>query len=402
MTDTKLKQIGPDTGQLSQNLSFIEKTQIGAIKNTGVSITATPGKINGSVSTALSNINNSARSTMEIGAGLAQNLESAGAVRKNSREFIGSVIPKVIQDKNAIHNVENKFRNNIANSTNRPLSKRKSADEVIKKNKNDIVGQALEELGLLDLSYAGLQFPNDLDTYAPVWLTLQFAKYSRTNPFAPGSVGGYTNIHLPLPENFSFTSSIRLDDSDTGVHGQLLKMIEPSDASTDAGREGIVNKVKSAVSQGAISDVMGRAAFAALDSVDPIAGGLAGQIIGGIPNPHPSVFFKGMDLRTFQWNWKLVARSTEDANMIKAILTVLRAFTIPQDNNGFLEYPFLVKPKINGDGDTWMYGTFKRAMVSQLSINFSAEGSSAYFVDGNPVSINLGLNFQEVETYNGQ
>jgi hypothetical protein len=402
MTDTKLKQIGPDTGQLSQKLSFIEKTQIGAITNTGVSITATPGKINGSVSTALSNINNTARSTMEIGASISQNLESAGAVRKNSREFIGSIIPKVIQDKNAIHNVENKFRNSVANSKNRPLTKRKSADEVIKRNKSDILGAVLEDLDMLDLSYAGLQFPNDLDTYAPVWITLQFAKYSRTNPFAPGSVGGYTNIHLPLPENFSFTSSIRLDDADTGVHGQLLKMIEPSAAGTASDRDNIVGRVKDALGDGAVSKVAGRAAFTGLESVDPVAGGLAGQLIGGIPNPHPSVFFKGMDLRQFQWNWKMVPRSQEDANMIKAILSVLRAFTIPQDLNGYLEYPFLVKPKVNGDGDTWMYGTFKRSMVSQLNINFSAEGSSAYFVDGNPVSINLGLNFQEVENYDGQ
>jgi len=42
---------------------------------------------------------------------------------------------------------------------------------------------------------------------------------------------------------------------------------------------------------------------------------------------------------------------------------------------------------------------YKKSMLSSLSINYSGEGTSAFFVDGNPVSIELTLGLQEAELY---
>ena len=412
MTDTKLKQIGPGAGQLSKKLSFTEKTQIGAIQNTGSSLSATPGVINGPVSKAISNLTNTDKSKMSIAGDIASKLEQAGAVRKNSRAFISKTIPKSIANREGIYR---KKVINPADPKYRTSNRKLSVDQAIKRNKNDILGQVIEELGLTDVGYEGISFPNDLDSTAPVWLTLNFLKYSRPEAQSAGIIqNSNLKINLPLPENFTVSSNIRIQEQDTGIYSDILRTIDPTAISSLS--EGEITQAAERVkaqlaglsnrqATDAISKVAERSGFASLESADSVAGGLAGQIKGGIPNPHPTVFFKGVDLRQFQWNWKLVPRSKSEADKIKAIIIGIRKAVIPQTSSTstFLDYPNLIKPVVNTSAgvDNEIYGNFRKSMVNQFTVNFSGEGTSAYFVDGSPVAINLGLNFMEVENYSG-
>ena len=404
MADTKFKQIGPDTGQLTNNLSFTEKTQIDTIRNTGVSISASAGRLSGSVSTRLANVNNTARSKMSIAGELASNLEAAGAVRKNSRNFLGSSVSRAVDDRKTLAAATENKRY-VAPPT--PRSSRQSPTEIIKTRKEKVLGVTINEYG--DASYNGFQFPADLTEFAPVYLILKFKEYTRGDPFASGSVAGDAQLRLPLPENFAFTSNIRIQESDSGIYGELMNKVSP--AAQGFAREGnfkqafqqIRNDIGGSTTEESsqlISDVLKRAAFSSLSDTDAVVGGLAGQIAGAIPNPHPTVFFKGMELRQFQWNWKLVPRSKEDADELDTIIQLLRRFCIPTKSNGFLKYPYLVLPEIKPANQ--VIGTFKRSMVSQLSINYTGEGTSAFFVDGRPMSINLSINFMEVEHYLGE
>jgi hypothetical protein len=341
---------------------------------------------------------------MEIAGELATGLEAAGAVRKNSRNFLGGTVTRAVDDrKNLAAAAENKRY--VAPPT--PRSRRRSPDEIIKKKKEKILGVTINEYG--DASYNGFQFPSDLTEFAPVYLILKFKEYTRNDPFAAGSVGGDAQLRLPLPENFAFTSNIRVQEADTGIYGELLNKVDPS-AIGLAGEgefrqavQAIKNQVGAATGEDAsamIAQIAKRAAFSSLSDTDSVVGGLAGQIAGAIPNPHPTVFFKGMELRQFQWNWKLVPRSKDDAEQLDIIIQLLRRFCIPTESNGFLKYPFLCQPEIKPANQ--VIGTFKRSMVSQLAINYTGEGTSAFFVDGRPMSVNLSMNFMEVEHYLGE
>lgn len=412
MTDTKLKQIGPGAGQLSRKLSFTEKTQIGAIRNTGSSLSATPGVINGPVSKTISNLSNTDKSKMSIAGDIASKLEQAGAVRKNSRDFISKTVPKSVSRREALHY---KKVINPADPKYRTSNRRLSVDQVIRRNKNDILGQVIEELGLTDVGYEGISFPNDLDSTAPVWLTLNFLKYSKKSAETPGIIqNSNLKINLPLPENFTVSSNIRLQEQEAGIYGDILRTVDPtaisslSDGRVTQAAEQVKAQLAGLSNQQtatAISEVARRSGFASLSSADAVVGGLAGQIKGAIPNPHPTVFFKGVDLRQFQWNWKLVPRSKSEADKIKAIIMGIRKAVIPKaaSNSTFLDYPNLIKPVVNTAAgiDNEIYGNFRKSMVNQFTVNFSGEGTSAYFVDGSPVAINLGLNFMEVENYSG-
>jgi hypothetical protein len=402
MADTKLNQIGPDTAQLSTNLSFIEKTQLAAIRSTGASLTSRPGTGDGSVSRSLNGVNNYMKSTLDIGASLAQKMEQAGAVRQNTSEFITNNLTTAVRNKTSLAQKDPKVKD-LSDPQNRVPIKKYSVTEIIKKKKESLLGLTLANQG--DTSYAGNVFPADLEEKAKSYIVLVWKEYKRNDPMTEGSVSGSTTIRLPLPENFAFTHNIRLQEADSEMAGALLKKVNATTVE-QAGKgnfEAAFGALKSQIMKqtgedigGFISEVANRSAYSALSDASPILGGLAGQVVGAIPNPHPTVFFKGVDLRQFTWNWKMVPRTQEDAANIRQIIQTLRKLVIPDSSGTYLKYPSICIPRVEG-GYEELYGKFRRSMVSQLSINFSAEGSSAFFVDGHPVAISLGMNFMEIE-----
>jgi len=111
-----------------------------------------------------------------------------------------------------------------------------------------------------------------------------------------------------------------------------------------------------------------------------------------------------MDLRTFQWTWKLVPRSADEAQAIEEILNKIKRLILPKRGSGgiTLDYPHMMKPKIQGEQIGNMFGEFRYSMVKGFNVNFSGEGASAFFRDGRPVSIQMGIEFQEVDIALGE
>jgi hypothetical protein len=124
--------------------------------------------------------------------------------------------------------------------------------------------------------------------------------------------------------------------------------------------------------------------------------GLADRIVGGVPNPHSTVFFKGMNLRTFTWNWYLVPRSEADSDSLLKIMDELKKATLPKINGSILTYPNLVTPSIMGENKINM--KFKRCMVGDLGIDYTPD-AQAFHRDGAPVSCNLSITFKEIELF---
>lgn len=408
--DTNLKNVGPLSGQLSKKLSFLEKTQINAVRNTG-SVSSEAGRIFGSSSKAITNMSRSDVSAIEIGSQIAVQLEQAGVHNKTTRRLIDSSVVTTVNERTTLPVVFPDLPVDLSLSGNRvPTSNKETPNEIIKKSKESIVGVG-------DLQYGGLVYPQDLDSQAPAYLRLKILKYKRPNAFSGGSVNQVFYIDLPLPENFSTTFSIKYQERDTGQLGQILQGAAGNRAaeaaSNAAGGAGarlgaavgsMVESATGAVKDGTYSSVLEvaeRALFQELVSAEETVGGIAEQFAGAIPNPHPSVFFKGMDLRTFQWTWKFVPRSEAEVNQLKSVLKFLKIHILPEKDNGFLKYPHMIEPEVQGD-DTDFYSGFKKMMVRQFSINYSGEGTSAYFVNGAPVSIIVAMEMQEIEIFSSR
>ena len=390
-------QIRPIETQLKQKFSSSERTQINSLKNLGGGLPSTAGGITSSVSEQVSNIDARQKSAMELGANLAKKLESAGAYPKTAERVIAPAVTSTVYDK--IPLAEKRGDRVLNKRINvRPKNPRKQ----IQNTKDRLVGEQ-------DLRFAGLEFPTTLTSEAASYVYLHFQIYNRGAPESGGSFSPGDKIFLPIPENLSTGFNMRFEERDTGALGDL--------ANSDAVRNAIksyndVGSVKEAVAgikvneaQDAIKAIAQRSVFAGLNSVSETFGGLVSQGAGVVNNPLPTAFFKGMDLRSFTWTWKLVPKSSEDAGAIKNILKTLRKNVLPEQISGdttYLKYPNMVLPNVleaGGAANLDLYGKFKKSSVKELLINYTAEGTSAYFVDGHPVAINLQITFQEIEAY---
>jgi len=236
---------------------------------------------------------------------------------------------------------------------------------------------------------------------------LHFYKYDRSNPFEQGAVSDGGHIYLPIPEDFTQEFVVRYGEQDTAMAGAFL-------TGTETGRTMLNNFNNYLNKKGSLStiatdidfrqvvrdagEVSAYAGFSALNGVAPVIGGLVGKSMGAIANPHPSIFFQGVTLRDYTFTWKLIPRNRTEAEIIKKILKKIKKECLPKKSGNYLTYPKLVEPKIE-KGTFGQDQFYKKSFVKSISINYNGEGTSAFFVDGNPVSIVLSLGLQEAELY---
>jgi len=399
--DTSLNALGPVTAQLKTNLSALEKTQINSIKNLGGGLSANAGVINGDVSGALSRINATQRSMMELGVDISAKMERAGATQKTAEQALRPGIISTVTERNRLHERFPTTQKDLRIAANRnPSNFKKNPKELIKESKDRLLGEE-------DFNYNGEMYPMDLKENAAAYVELHFQQYSRTDAFTEGKITGNKKFWLPVPENLSLGYNIKYEERDTGILGEIISSKSGSDAINNmqsGSFQAIADQLSAASSEdvsNAMTQVANRAAFAALNSASDTVGGLAGQIKGSIPNPHPTVFFKGLDLREFTWTWKFVPRSEAESAKLTQILKMIRKLILPESKDGFLKYPYLLKPAVQSSDANALdiYGKFKNSAVKQFLINYTGEGTSAFFYDGNPVAINCQMTFQEVEMY---
>jgi len=396
---TTIDSVGPIAAQLKNELSSLEKTQIAGIRNLG-SISTRPGVLNGSVANSITNLNNHQKSAMELGANVAAKLERAGAFSKGAEKILTTAVSSTVTDKITLPQKFPKNPIDMGRLDNRlPSFKKKSPYEKIADKKKTLVGDA-------DLNYGGYSFPPDLDSNAASYIELWFWEYDRPSPTQSGTISPGLKVWLPIPENFTINHEVKYQERDTGILGDLMQ----SDGAQNSGYAGeglsglqakaneLMERMAKATGEEAsqaLAEVSKRAAFAALNSSDEVLGGLAGRITGEIPNPHPTVFFKGLELRQFTWTWKLVPRSADEAATLKDIIIQMKKRILPKKDGSFLKYPNVLQPSVKPNES--LYGKFMKSAVKTFSVNYTAEGTSAFFVDGAPVAINLILTFQEME-----
>jgi hypothetical protein len=392
-----LTDVSPASGQLKSSFSNLERTQLDALKQTSGSLGYGAGNITGSVINSLQNLSYRDRSKLEIGGLYAEGLEKSGITRQNSAGLISSVVGNSIDNRKPFYRNTPKKELDLSVTSNRvPDPFQKSPTEEIEEKRASLVGEK-------DYNYEGLTFPLDLKENAHAFLELNLYTYKRPEAFEKGKFGdSVSHIYLPLPEDFNQEFSVEYGARDTGVLGAI--------ATSGTGTK-VLENFADRLAGGKISgdDVIGEvnvlrdigttaayAGFQTLGGVSEVAGGLVGQTAGKIANPHPTVFFQGVNLRQYSFSWKMIPRNEDESEVIRKILKKIKKDCLPKKDGNFLKYPKLVEPKIkNGK-----FGKdYKKSLVQSISINYTGEGTSAFFVDGNPVSVILTLGFQEAELF---
>jgi len=380
---------------------------------TGISGAA--GNITGNLTNPLAGVDNTTASVINVSSALSSALSAAGLSTNTIKGLITNKVSSAVTNKLPIDKVSSATPTDLGQLINRlPKAGKNNPVKEIQNAKERLLGAS-------DLNYGGFSFPDNLINEAKSWIELEFYSYERGNAFSPGSISKANKVFLPLPKQLMEMFSVNYDSKDYGVvAGTAVQAMSGKNptmqkaaamvqdamvnrATPEQGQEVLDNLQKSIQDFGpdktqqlVFSKLQDFATSALASTGQEGLAGLADQLAGAIPNPHATVFFKGVNLRTFTWNWHLAPRSATEAEVLSKILNLIKKATLPKADGAILRYPNLVIPKIGGQNAIAM--NFKKAMIGDLGIDYAPD-AQAYHEDGAPVSINLSITFKETEIY---
>jgi len=129
---------------------------------------------------------------------------------------------------------------------------------------------------------------------------------------------------------------------------------------------------------------------------------------GRVVNPVSEQFFTGMSHRTWEFMHKIVAETSDEADVINKLISNFKAATSVRVGKqpSFLEYPliwdvaFMMPPiqgaTTNSDMENPHLPKLNKCAVTQIATNFSGAGTWARHVDGAPVEIDLTVSLTEL------
>ena len=140
-----------------------------------------------------------------------------------------------------------------------------------------------------------------------------------------------------------------------------------------------------------------------------------GSISGAIMNPNTELLFQSVDMRNFMLKFKLVPRNDTESLTINRIVKTFKACTLPMrdpgkvfgfntkgDNSGvlsgFIGVPHLCRVSFMRGAEVHnVLPIYKMLAVTQVDVNYTPDGAYATYGDGQPVAIELAINFQETK-----
>lgn len=137
----------------------------------------------------------------------------------------------------------------------------------------------------------------------------------------------------------------------------------------------------------------------------------AGNIVGVAVNPHIKVMFRGIGMRTFEYQFKFTPREAQESADIKDIIDRFRQAALPGVSLAeyYLTYPQEIdiaylqfNDGLDGSDDQrWGYrvipwmNRFKSCVITQCEVDYTSAGHYVPMRDGFPAETTLTLQFTE-------
>jgi hypothetical protein len=234
------------------------------------------------------------------------------------------------------------------------------------------------------------QFPIDRPKY---YMMIEISDYQRAGPDLIAKLDAFSTIILPLPMQLEDSHGVIYTQEEIGFIGAAI-----AHASNRHGS--IVENAQKAGS--AVAAGIAGTAVNALRAV-PIVGQSVGRIqnavnsvLGVAPNQFMTVLLKGPAYKKFTFQWKLAPRNEQESRIIYQIINRLNDEMAPSTVLGGLLWQFPSVFRLQFSNKDKMY-QFKPAVLENMSINYTASGTPAFYTSGFPESVILTMNFLEME-----
>ena len=144
----------------------------------------------------------------------------------------------------------------------------------------------------------------------------------------------------------------------------------------------------------------------------PLGGSLTRDAVfartnGEILNQNVELLFNGAKIRSFKFSFKMTPRGGKEAQQIKLIINAFKRYMVPKltgkNDSSSVDNLFLRSPSIfeltykSGNIKNRFLNSFKQCFLTDMSVNYTGEGTYTVYNDSTPVSMVLELGFKELE-----
>lgn len=224
---------------------------------------------------------------------------------------------------------------------------------------------------------------------------ISLRKYSRPKPGSRVEPTMDGVISLPLPVALQDSFNIEVANPALDLLGNDPSQMLTAGKTYTEEFQNMAKQGKFSVSQAL--ELAARAAALAPGISDTGLGRAAQSIEGVVRNPHLTTIFEGVRLKVYQFTWKLSPQSVAEARKLNSIINTLKAYMHPQISGGgfSLDYPYLARVEFT-NLQSALVPNVKDSFITGMQINGAGTGIPAFFKDGQPVTIDLSLSFQEI------
>ena len=321
---------------------------------------------------------------------------------------------------------------------------RATAENIKNRNRNNI-GKILNK----KILGGGFRYPLEALTETTDYLQFTIVEYQSTKQRSGGSLVGSPgsrrigpqgtkdkaknnlgSIILQMPANIQDGNAVDYGESKmntligaaAGAIGSVInKTGEAVNELVKGDQEGAKNKMAELsgdlkTTLGADSSLFDAAAqFTTAKATSSALGVLGGNVstaqllareTGNIFNPNMELLFNGPTLRSFNFSFKMTPRSPEEAQECKNIIRSFKLNMAPKTKNTgsiggsgvFLKTPNVFELRyMKGGREHPFLHKFKQCFLTNVSVNYTAEGVYTTYDDASPVSMTIDLSFKELE-----
>jgi hypothetical protein len=230
------------------------------------------------------------------------------------------------------------------------------------------------------------------------------------------SFSGLSRIIMYMPEDLSTSYAQTWGGREFGplagmglaAAGGIMNINDPGSIASAAGAFG--NKMKNTI-EGVAPYVGAKLVAGAMNGIPGFGGSVSANDIlastrGEILNPNTEVLYQGQGLRTFDLNFKMLARSSAEDDIIRDICKTFKKASLPTGRDkaqNLISVPNIVRVRFKHKDKNHPYLTqYKLCGIGNVSINYTPDGAYATYTTGAPVAITLRLQFQELKLVFGE
>lgn len=211
-----------------------------------------------------------------------------------------------------------------------------------------------------------------------------------------------TAIALHLPNNWAIRYGVNYEDTDTFGAQALMAggtaIVNAGANTVGAFSEGGLTGAASSLGRDLARDLGPIATSAGLQAT-PLGDSLS-ALSGVAANPKKEQVFKGVDFRSFTFDYQFYPRDLTETENVKNIINEFKYHMHPEfkDASGFLfTYPseFDIYYYAGGDENQYVH-RHTACVLTSMNVNYSPQGQFTSFANGAPTQINLTLEFKEL------